>query len=57
MAFDFTHIFEDETLAPAVISYITHRIDETTSSIGAPGLIMIDETRRCSNTRCLGIAL
>ncbi len=44
MAFDFTHIFEDETLAPAVISYITHRIDETTSSIGAPGLIMIDET-------------
>lgn len=41
MAFDFTHIFEDETLAPAVISYIMHRIQSET---GVPSLIMIDET-------------
>ena len=44
MAFDFTHIFEDETLAPAVISYIMHRIQSETGETGAPSLIMIDET-------------
>lgn len=44
MAFDFTHIFEDETLAPAVISYIMHRIQSETGEIGVPSLIMIDET-------------
>ena len=44
MAFDFTHIFEDETLAPAVISYITHRIQSVTGQTGDPSLIMIDET-------------
>jgi type IV secretion system protein VirB4 len=44
MAFDFTHIFEDETLAPAVISYIMHRIQATTGETGDPSLIMIDET-------------
>jgi type IV secretion/conjugal transfer VirB4 family ATPase len=44
MAFDFTHIFEDETLAPAVISYIMHRIHELTGRTGEPSLIMIDET-------------
>ena len=35
MAFDFTHIFEDETLAPAVISYIMHRIQSETGETGA----------------------
>ena len=44
MAFDFTHIFEDENLAPAVISYIMHRIQSETGETGAPSLIMIDET-------------
>ncbi|MBR1399152.1 MAG: hypothetical protein IJ564_03125 [Alphaproteobacteria bacterium] len=44
MAFDFTHIFEDETLAPAVISYIMHRIQTETGETGVPSLIMIDET-------------
>ena len=44
MAFDFTHIFEDETLAPAVISYIMHRIQSETGETGTPSLIMIDET-------------
>ncbi len=44
IAFDFTHIFEDETLAPAVISYIMHRIQTETGETGAPALIMIDET-------------
>jgi type IV secretion system protein VirB4 len=44
MAFDFTHIFEDDTLAPAVISYIMHRIQSVTGATGAPSLIMIDET-------------
>ena len=44
MAFDFTHIFEDETLAPAVISYIMHRIQSETGDTGVPSLIMIDET-------------
>ncbi len=43
-AFDFTHIFEDETLAPAVISYIMHRIQAEASESGAPALVMIDET-------------
>lgn len=44
MAFDFTHIFEDENLAPAVISYIMHRIQTETGETGVPSLIMIDET-------------
>ncbi len=44
MAFDFTHIFEDELLAPAVISYVMHRINTVASSTGDPSLIMIDET-------------
>ena len=44
MAFDCTHIFEDETLAPAVISYIMHRIQSETGETGVPSLIMIDET-------------
>lgn len=44
MAFDFTHIFEDEVLAPAVISYIMHRIQSETGETGVPSLIMIDET-------------
>ena len=44
MAFDFTHIFEDDTLAPAVISYIMHRIQAETGDSGMPALIMIDET-------------
>ena len=42
--FDFTDILQDETLAPAVISYILHRINNTTVSGGNPSLIMIDET-------------
>lgn len=44
LAFDFTHIFEDEALAPAVISYIMHRIQSETGERGIPSLIMIDET-------------
>ena len=42
--FDFTDILQDEMLAPAVISYILHRINNTTVSGGNPSLIMIDET-------------
>lgn len=42
--FDFTEILQDETLSPAVISYILHRINTTTVSGGNPSLIMIDET-------------
>ena len=42
--FDFTDILQDETLAPAVISYILHRINNDTVSGGNPSLIMIDET-------------
>ncbi len=42
--FDFTEILQDETLAPAVISYILHRINNITVSCGNPSLIMIDET-------------
>jgi len=42
--FDFTEILQDKTLAPAVISYILHRINNTTVSGGNPSLIMIDET-------------
>ena len=42
--FDFTDILQDEILAPAVISYILHRINNTTVSGGNPSLIMIDET-------------
>lgn len=42
--FDFTEILQDEILAPAVISYILHRINNITISGGNPSLIMIDET-------------
>ncbi|GHT58724.1 hypothetical protein FACS18945_4790 [Bacteroidia bacterium] len=42
--FDFTDILNDTTLAPAVISYIIHRINQLTVSAGNPSLIMIDET-------------
>lgn len=42
--FDFTDILQDSILAPAVISYILHRINNTTVSGGNPSLIMIDET-------------
>ena len=42
--FDFTDVLADETLAPAVISYILHRISTATVSGGNPALIMIDET-------------
>lgn len=42
--FDFTDILQDPTLSPAVISYILHRINNTTVSGGNPSLIMIDET-------------
>jgi type IV secretion/conjugal transfer VirB4 family ATPase len=42
--FDFTDVLADETLAPAVISYILHRINTETLSRGSPALIMIDET-------------
>lgn len=42
--FDFTNILQDEALAPAVISYILHRINTITVSGGNPSLIMIDET-------------
>ena len=42
--FDFTEILQDPVLAPAVISYILHRINNTTVSGGNPSLIMIDET-------------
>ncbi|MBP9999731.1 MAG: hypothetical protein KBT14_03525 [Proteobacteria bacterium] len=42
--FDFTDILQDPELAPAVISYILHRINNTTVSGGNPSLIMIDET-------------
>ncbi len=44
IAFDFTHIFEDEVLAPAVISYIMQRIHSVSGDTGDPSLIMIDET-------------
>lgn len=43
-AFDFTYIFEDETLAPAVVSYIMNRIQNITGRTGDPSLIIIDET-------------
>ena len=42
--FDFTEILQDEILSPAVISYILHRINNTTVAGGNPSLIMIDET-------------
>lgn len=42
--FDFTEILNDAELAPAVISYILHRINNITVSGGNPSLIMIDET-------------
>ncbi|MCR4917420.1 MAG: hypothetical protein K5912_00555 [Alphaproteobacteria bacterium] len=42
--FDFTDILQDPVLAPAVISYILHRINTVTTSTGSPSLIMIDET-------------
>ncbi|MDR1027265.1 MAG: hypothetical protein LBL46_02510 [Rickettsiales bacterium] len=42
--FDFTDVLADPVLAPAVISYILHRINSITVSGGNPALIMIDET-------------
>ncbi len=42
--FDFTDILSDETLAPAVISYLIQRINSLTVAQGNPSLIMIDET-------------
>ncbi len=44
MAFDFTTIFQDAILAPAVISYVMHRIHTLATAKGTPSLIMIDET-------------
>ncbi len=44
MAFDFTTIFQDGVLAPAVISYIMHRIHTLATATGNPNLIMMDET-------------
>ena len=46
VAFDFTSIFNDsnKSLAPAIISYIMQRIDELATGLGAPSMIMIDET-------------
>lgn len=44
VAFDFTEIFDDDTLAAASISYIMHRIQSESTETGAPALIMIDET-------------
>ena len=43
-AFDFTYIFDDKTLAPAVVSYIMNRIQNITGRTGDPSLIIIDET-------------
>ena len=42
--FDFTYLFEDDALAPAVISYIMNRIQNITGRTAAPSLIIIDET-------------
>lgn len=44
MGFDFTTIFQDATLAPAVISYVMHRIHTLATQKGTPTMIMIDET-------------
>ncbi|MGN0919386.1 MAG: hypothetical protein ACI4OR_01305 [Alphaproteobacteria bacterium] len=44
MGFDFTTIFQDATLAPAVISYVMHRIHTLATAKGTPTMIMIDET-------------
>ncbi len=44
MAFDFTTIFQDGTLSPAVISYLMHRIHTVAAAQGTPSMIMIDET-------------
>ena len=43
--FDFTDILQDPVLAPAVISYILHRINNTTVSGGNTSLIMISLIR------------
>ncbi|MDR0367027.1 MAG: hypothetical protein LBH41_00420, partial [Rickettsiales bacterium] len=42
--FDFTYLVEDETLAPAVVSYIMNRIQNITGRTASPSLIIIDET-------------
>ncbi|MDR1009232.1 MAG: hypothetical protein LBL52_03190 [Rickettsiales bacterium] len=42
--FDFTYLIEDETLAPAVVSYIMNRIQNITGRTASPSLIIIDET-------------
>ncbi|MDR3126029.1 MAG: hypothetical protein LBT92_00140 [Rickettsiales bacterium] len=43
-AFDFTYLFDDDVLAPAVVSYIMNRIQNITGRTGSPSLIIIDET-------------
>ncbi|MDR1476976.1 MAG: hypothetical protein LBI17_02505 [Rickettsiales bacterium] len=43
-AFDFTYVFDDDTLAPAVVSYIMNRIQNITGRTGSPSLVIIDET-------------
>ena len=44
ISFDMTHIFKDEFLAQAMISYLMHRIQATISEHNAPAFIFIDET-------------
>ena len=44
MGFDFTTIFQDGTLSPAVVSYVMHRIHTLATQKGSPTMIMIDET-------------
>ena len=43
-SYSFTELLKDEILAPAVISYIMHRINMHATLKGTPSLIMIDET-------------
>jgi len=44
MGFDFTTIFQDGVLSPAVVSYVMHRIHTLATQKGTPTMIMIDET-------------
>ena len=44
MGFDFTTVFADGVLAPAVISYVMHRIQTLATLKATPTMIMIDET-------------
>ncbi len=43
-SFDFTNIFEDPKLAPAIISYIMNQINNISTRTGDPSLVVIDET-------------